>query len=274
MMKKHCEKNMVTMGTILLFLGVAIAPSVNFNVVKASMDDRLVDVTTQACGVKGFENTTVRLTLEQYQNLQHYLRDFTERLNQTTTREEAVPLFNEAVVELNKYKLLPRGMNVVQAQRLVTRTHQSATILQSFLARSRGSMANNSTNAFCLVAGYSNNTELITLYQWMVFGGLTLICGALYSLPVVLYLMIMVVLVQIAVVLVGLGYLFPLALWGDIKIFGGHGFLFTLGLEGVKKWIGELHGKINGFTGLKILLDLKEPIKFFYLGAAREVQME
>jgi len=113
-------KKSLAVGVILLFIGVAIAPSINLSVVKASQDDDLVEVTTQACGIKGYGNTTVKLTREQYNDLEKYLVEFRARLNQTTTREEAIPIFKEAVVELNKYGLLPKGMSVEQAQKLFT----------------------------------------------------------------------------------------------------------------------------------------------------------
>jgi len=102
----------LAIGIILLFVGVTLAPTINFNTVKASTDEDLVEVTTQACGIKGYGNTTVKLTREQYQNLEQYLIEFRARSNKTTTREEAIPIFKEAVVELDKYGLLPNGMSV------------------------------------------------------------------------------------------------------------------------------------------------------------------
>ncbi len=42
-MKRKC----LAIGIILLFLGVTIAPTINFNTVKASTDDNLVEVTTE-----------------------------------------------------------------------------------------------------------------------------------------------------------------------------------------------------------------------------------
>src|SRR4030042_1592503 len=119
-MKDNWMTKGLVVSVILLFIGVTIAPSINFTVVKASQDDDLVEVTTQACGIKGFGNTTVKLTRQQYQNLEQYLVEFRARLNQTTTKEEAVPIFKEAVVELDKYGLLPEGMSVERAQRLVS----------------------------------------------------------------------------------------------------------------------------------------------------------
>ena len=110
----------LAIGIILLFVGVTIAPTINFNTVKASQEDDLVEVTTQACGIQGYGNTTMKLTREQYQNLEQYLVDFRARLNQTTTRGEAVPIFKDAVVELDKYGLLPKGMSIKTTQKLVT----------------------------------------------------------------------------------------------------------------------------------------------------------
>lgn len=114
-MDPNAVKKHQVIAVILLLIGIAIAPSINSIVVKASNDNDLVEVTSQACGIQGFGNTTVKLTKQQYQNLEQYLVDLKARLNQTTTREETIPIFKEAVVELNKYGLLPRGMRVDQA---------------------------------------------------------------------------------------------------------------------------------------------------------------
>jgi len=133
---------------IFLFIGVAVAPSINQNIVKASNDDDLVEVTSQACGIKGYEDTTVKLTREQYQNLEQYFVEFRARLNQTSTREEAVPLFKDAVVELDKYGLLPKGMSVEQFQRIITGLFQDKkfTKLQEKLAQFLPSADNNSNS--------------------------------------------------------------------------------------------------------------------------------
>jgi len=150
------RKNLVV-AVILLFIGVSIAPSINFTVVKASNDNDLVEVTTQACGINGFGNTTMKLTREQYQNLEQYLVEFRERLNQTTTREEAVPLFKEAVVELEKYGLLPKGMNVEKAQRLMT-GGQNTVLSHLFEKTSFVNRINDSNNSnyLCLVCSVTD----------------------------------------------------------------------------------------------------------------------
>ena len=60
-MKSKC----LAIGIIFLFIVVSNIPSINFYVVKAFKDNDLVEVTTQACGVNSYGNTTVKLTREQ-----------------------------------------------------------------------------------------------------------------------------------------------------------------------------------------------------------------
>ena len=144
--KKPLISKCLAVGIILLFIGIAVTPSINHGVVKASQDNDLVGVTTQACGIKGYGDTTVKLTREQYQNLEQYLVEFRAKLNQTMTRAEAVPIFKEAVVELNKYGLLPKGMSVERAQRLVTGQYQKLALRGNYL---------------CLVTGNASNTRFV-----------------------------------------------------------------------------------------------------------------
>jgi len=143
-------KKILAVSIILLFIGVAVAPSINQSVATASHNDDVVEVTTQACGIQGYGDTTVKLTREQYQNLEEYLVEFRARLNQTTTREEAVPIFKDAVVELDRYGLLPRGMSVERAQKLVIGNEKHPHLIN--IASSYEELTNCS-NLFCLFAG-------------------------------------------------------------------------------------------------------------------------
>jgi len=243
----------LAIGIILLFIGVAIAPSINFNVVKASDDDDLVEVTTQACGIKGFGNTTVKLTREQYQNLEQYLVEFRARLNQTTTREEAVPIFKEAVVELDKYGLLPRGMSVERAQKLIT-----------------SSILNN--NYFCQIAGRTNRIYFLALGSIVIYWLAEI--GIFKSIFYLLYRGLFCI-SNLRFLRTGniicFGFYHPSGFGGTI-IEPATGWITTHGLSGTKKWDGNnLWGNLSinpfiifdygftypgafGFTGLKIIL--------------------
>jgi len=162
-------KKILALGIILLFIGVAIAPSINFTVVKASNDNDLVEVTTQACGIKGFGNTTVKLTKQQYQNLEQYLVEFRARLNQTSTREEAVPIFKDAVVELDKYGLLPKGMSVKTAQKLVIGPSYDFMYKNLMKKAPKNNTLNGIYNYFCLVVGNTSQTYPLNIFNFLPY---------------------------------------------------------------------------------------------------------
>ncbi len=105
-------KRILAIGVILLFIGVAVAPSINQSVVKASTDDDLVEVTTQACGIKGYGNTTVKLTREQTIEIDQLFESINIKMNNATSREESVRIYHDAIIELDKYGLLPQGMTI------------------------------------------------------------------------------------------------------------------------------------------------------------------
>jgi len=235
-MKDTWVKKGFVVSVIFLFIGVAVAPSITFNVVKASNDNDLVEVTTQACGIKGFGNTTVKLTKQQYQNLEQYLVDFRAKLNQTTTREEAVPIFKDAVVELNKYGLLPKGMSVEQAQRLVVGVEQDKKIMTLFGKIKPNYLNNLRFNLFCLITGETDNTLFQTVSRAFInicppfrfFGFIPSIIKIFF--PFSLFDVI------------GLG--------GSSYVSGIHpanGWVNTIGLTGSKNWNGSFYGGITNF---------------------------
>ena len=255
-------KKLFAIVIIFLFIGVAIAPSINSSVVKASNDNDFVEVTSQAYGIQGFENTTVKLTKQQDQDLEQYLVDFRARLNQTTTREEAVPLFKDAVVELNRYGLLPEGMSVEQAQKLVTIGYQVQHAPNIF----NKSSILNSTNYFCLFAGIFDNayddniwSRLLVffndLYYKIAFPGNPLLYICLFF-----------------EILFGSMTLFkPWRFMNNVYVTGAVKFFFSVGLGGIK--LGKLNiSEIEGFTGLKIVLFLHYSYyRAFYLGFALNI---
>jgi len=256
------KKKWLAIGIILLFIGVAVAPSINQSIVKASTDDDLVEVTTQACGIQGYGNTTVKLTREQYQNLEQYLVEFRARLNQTSTREEAAPIFKEAVVELDKYGLLPKGTSVEQAQKLVIRKNLPQRIeknLKYFLDK-------NDSNFFCLIAGKTTNslfwsfrtafsyryvykydeetTLLSKLDEWAYKNGYNLLS---YFIGILDYLIFFGSFLYF--LLCGeLSHLNPICLGGKIgfgSIRPSSGWIFTCGLNLIKRWNGTILGDIQ-----------------------------
>jgi len=247
-----------------LFIGVAVAPSINSTVVKASTDNDLVEVTSQACGIQGFGNTTVKLTKQQYNDLEQYLVDFRARLNQTISREEAVPLFKDAVVELNKYGLLPKGMSVEQAQRLVTIGEHIENIIKNIKKFNPSTI-----NVFCLFAGKFTNCLDFNIWTGLALL-LLLVLNKLdfnpYSPGLGVFLLLL-----LEMAMEGFSQLKPLRFMNVLEMQSNSQVIFfsSIGALGIKQ--GQLPiSKVIGFTGLKISIDLDT--QQFYLGFALDVQ--
>ncbi|HUS98916.1 MAG TPA: hypothetical protein VMY59_01175 [Candidatus Thermoplasmatota archaeon] len=283
-------RKVLVISVILLFIGVAVAPSINQSIVKASNDD-LVEVTTQACGIKGYRDTTVKLTREQYQNLEQYLVDFRARLNQTSTREEAVPIFKEAVVELDKYGLLPKGMSVEKAQKLVSQQNQNdyLTKLQKRYLKNR-ILLNSNENYFSFIAGATTNTlilgpiPLTCILTGLI--GFILLASASTTVKGIIGALMFYSSLYIGL----LFYFLPGILFSVIRIgattlnfdpdvpseyLPSEGWISSFGITGKKTWVGPFYGNmvgpgligVVGFTGLKIAL-LND---CFYLGSAIKI---
>jgi hypothetical protein len=241
-------KKSLVIPTIFFLITVSIAPVVHFNVVKASDDNDLVEISTKACGIRRSGDSRVTLTKEQYRNLEKYLVEFKTRLNQTTTHEEAVSIFKEAVVELDKYGLLPRGMSTTQAQRLVTMGQQIQQIVHR-MSKSIGS----TVNVFCLFTAISDN--VVDFNIWVV-------AAAMLS-QVIHYDSPFILLVYL---LFFIGFVKPLRFLNVLTVDGGgeFSFYFSLGLKGVDAGLDGI-STVIGFTGLKITLNAHNA---FYLGVA------
>jgi hypothetical protein len=269
------KRKWLAVGIILLFIGVAVAPSINQSVVTASTDNDLVEVTTQACGIKGYDDTTVKLTKEQYQNLEQYLVDFRARLNQTSTREEAVPIFKDAVVELDRYGLLPKGMSIERAQKLVLRTYLNAKYTGLFEKMLEENQDIKNSNMFCLVFGLATNVKSFGVF-YPIRSFLISLCEYLGGEDLGSYIWAISELL-----LVFRSVFFPLYLFGEFSIgayqyipevgdfyYPSNGLFLSLGMFGFKTYSGSLYGQIRsipfwvniidfysgilGFTGLNI----------------------
>jgi len=237
-------KKLVVFGIIILFIGIAIAPTINYTTVKASVDNDTIEVTSQACGIKGYGNTTVKLTKQQYQNLQNYLVDFRARLNQTTTRGEAVPIFKDAVVELNKYGLLPKGMSVEKTEKLVIGQNQNKNLekIQEKLIQYHLLSLDNTSNYNCTIVWEGSP---FTFYHpiWILLSPLLWVLGIfgelLGQILAQTYLFHHIRLLSS----IGFGDLYTVFGEDHYEPFYGH--INTVGLNGNLSWDGPLYGAIR-----------------------------
>ena len=112
------KKEIVSIVVVFLFFGLAIAPSINANVNK---EDDLVELDVEFCGFG--RKHSVKLTQEEYNEVELIFDDIQERLSDVESDDEAVEILNEAIVKLDNYGLLG-GLSVKQVQRNFYRLKQ------------------------------------------------------------------------------------------------------------------------------------------------------
>ncbi|EMR74856.1 hypothetical protein MBGDF03_00052 [Thermoplasmatales archaeon SCGC AB-540-F20] len=276
-------KKLLVVGVIVLFLGLAIAPSINANVSKASIDSELVEITTEICRLNGRKHT-VQLTPKESDEVDALFDLIGEQLNVTETLEEAEKILNDAIVQLDKYGLLG-GLSVKQAQRIFKVYHAIQRNIDT-------SGMSAKENANCIIAGRVTNAYFFgpvirSLNQLMVNN------------EEMLFLILLNPLLLFAL---DIGFpFFPFRMGTSIALgfyteymlewatYPSKGWIVTSGSNGTKKWIGELEGDIDcidlsfvsknlffvgvdGFFGLKIYNPLTGKTSF--LGYASKVKIE
>jgi hypothetical protein len=272
-MKKEWLVKTLAIGIILLFTSITFAPNINYSIVLASRDEDFVEVTIQPCGIGGYENTTVKFTNEQLLDLQQYLVEFKARLNQTLTRAEVVPIFKEAVEKLDDYGLLPKGMSVNQALKLVT-TIPAHVDVKKLMNSSRSSYSEFS-NILCLLFMFSVAPGSDT-----VFGLLALPSVVFFLLffknmfhfynpeRAMFWLIPLLVSAVVGIPSLIFNYFSPILLW-SVVIINSCYLGLSFGLKGVQQ-INQNIEYLIGFKGLRIWLpvDVYNNRISFFLGQA------
>jgi hypothetical protein len=178
-------KNFGTALIALLLLGVAIAPCINFNVVKASNQNDLVEMTTEACGIPGLQPQTVKLTTQQACEVEALFAEIKHSLDKAKTREETVAIFTDAVAKLDEYGLLG-DVSVQQAQRLVKGGYQDQQAMNLYKTIQGKSQIFNDSNFLCLIAGETKETRLYSLAET----GCSVLCYFLFGLYIIAHMFV------------------------------------------------------------------------------------
>jgi len=148
MNQKNTFNKDLAFAIILLFIGIAFAPSVNANAVK----EDFVEFDVEFCGLN--KKHTARLTQQEADEVELLFDEIHQQLENVESRAEAEEIFKEAVVELDKYGLLG-GLSIRQAQKLIIGNKLGDYILRE--TEDRYSYLIN-MNIFCFIAGSLTNT--------------------------------------------------------------------------------------------------------------------
>ena len=242
-------KKCLMIGIIFLLISITVVHNINLTVAGVSSYNDLAEVTIQACGTKGFADTNVKLTRQQYQNLEQYIVDIRARLNQALTMDDVVPIFMEATVELSKYGLLPKGMSTEQAQKLVLNGYsngQGHSIFEKNSIPHEILLQNNQNNCCCFVLGVIQDGYATGMIGIL---GMILHILAIAGFPILLALIgnILMIINEITVTI------FPFSLMQSITLFSGN--IISMGFLGFKHHAIPSNsgtGKIFGFNGIKL----------------------
>lgn len=300
-MKKELFRKGFVLGIIVLFIGVAIAPGIIATVDLSdiaslrtsennNLNNKLVEITVEV----GNGEHKVMLTPDQAEELKNLISRTKTRLDAAKTKEETSAIFNDTVVSLFDFGILPEDMSIEDTKHLVNGMEQNPRIVNKLERWFNRNQVNEEAidNFLCLIAGNTDKTLFIgpslipSLFLTIVtavsidlldvFLSILFISGLFNSSffkPININWGILFLLFG------GLNFITwqinPLAL-GHMVILGGRGpfgmhlpaegWINTIGLKGIKI-LNEFYGGILGFTGIKICFPLKDRTHF-YMGAA------
>jgi hypothetical protein len=306
-------KKYLAVAVILLFIGVAVAPSIHANVSK----EGLVEFTTEVCGLNGGKQT-VKLTQEEANEVEALFESIRARLNATESREEAEGVFKEAVVELDKYGLLG-GLSVKQAQKFVNGEYKNQRVMKLLERLYCRFTVDDNSNFQCSIVGKTiYNTEFfgpvitlrrliwIRVYNFLVQGynkldsqgyeklakivGTLAVISQFIPMGMILLSWFLYQLIPISFGhTIGLGVSYGTFHPYSTEYSPAEGWVYTNGKNGVIQWDGKLFGIIEfeiphiiytyypgiiGFTGIKIGSGYPPQYKFSFLGTALFVKID
>jgi hypothetical protein len=154
-------------GIVFLIVGISYISSITINMAKASNDNDLVKVTIQAYNISGDYSSTILVTQRQLREIQQVFDKLKSRLSLVESMDETQQIFNDTIVSLNCYNLLPAGMTMEQAKQLVSSVNQNQKLIPSCQKISTKFQADAKTgtirNSFCYIAGNTSNIHFAKL---------------------------------------------------------------------------------------------------------------
>jgi hypothetical protein len=241
-MGRRMQNKLIALSIIVLFLGVAFAPSIHANISKES---ELVEITTEVCGLSGQKPQTVQLTQEDAEAVDRLFEEIKSKLDAVESRKEAVEIFNEAIIELDKYRLLG-GLSVERALRLITGRYQNPFTMKLLEKMIRRPLEENE-NLFCFIAGKSDFTTVenyrIRFWVYLIRNiDSNKFSELLYSLFTIHILFLQVCPISLASIIgFGLHRHIPYDVYYHVP---ANGWLFSVGLNGIKKWNSSFWGSL------------------------------
>jgi hypothetical protein len=151
----------LAVGIILLFVGVAVSPSIT----APTPTSKTIQFDVQLCGLN--KNYTVQLTPEQTKEVYRVFDDIKQKMSTVTTRVETKEIFTEAINALWAIGLL-KGISISQAKELILQSKKDTKLIDVMKVLSN-KQQNLSIpgNYLCSIAGNTSNTYFSTAFIQM-----------------------------------------------------------------------------------------------------------
>jgi len=155
------NKIIISIGVTAILLCVVISPVIYAENLQISSKEEIVDLTVEIYGFDEVNNFTVSLTHKQAREVEKLFDIIRIKLNESNSDEDTSSIFQDAIVELDKYGLLGK-YKVEEIQKLITEKHKESkysTIFDRLLKRySKGTF--DLENYDCQIAGNTTNTRI------------------------------------------------------------------------------------------------------------------
>lgn len=167
-MKKYpVALKIVAVGIIILSISMTFISCIPIKTANASNDHHLITVTTNAYENTEDHTSTQLITQQQLQDIQQMFDELKNRLFSAESIEETQQVFNDTIVSLNKYNLLPIGITTEHAKQLVNQLNQNQELmplLEKIPTKLQAdATAGTIQNSCCFVAGSTSNTHFAKL---------------------------------------------------------------------------------------------------------------
>lgn len=212
-------KKGLVIGLVALFVSIAFAPCIDANASKTSVDNELVEISIEICEIDGAQEQIIQLSEQDIGELEVIFDDMKLKLDNVNTKQETAKIFNDAVLSLNEFGLLPNDMSVQEVLQLVTNSNHEAITLDKINDRTQLG-GNDDENFDCFIVGKTSNTMFFNPGWHILFS----------NIPPIL-------------ILVNCIISFGWERWDNAG--GGwsrepaSGWVWTNGLNGVKTWEGD-----------------------------------
>jgi hypothetical protein len=235
----NCTKNCTASkkGYVTEWVNIGIGGNETYDFVLEREDSNLVEFTTEIYGLPGMKPQTVYLTQEDAEVVDRIFEEIKLQLDEIESREETVEIFNEAIIELDKYGLLG-SLSVEHVQRLVTDRWEISKyvgFLERFYNRNHVEPDENSN---CFIAGSAKDADIFGPF-WIVREYIIpyKLLGFLWSFKI-LHLIVTNIFPWYLLAFISYG--------GKMEepndIFPSIGWIWTSGKNGTVQWNGSFYG--------------------------------